>query len=180
MRLMFVCPALPRRRPWRPALLAICKCTKLRADCNEKNAKKCSFTSLFPCFRLLSPALPPARRGRPFFVNFVAGAASTAQRSGPQWLAGGCVSRCETGRPGWQNGLSCSAKRAVWHCGTAPAWPARAFCQDVSRLLRVSHGSIQVAAAAACGRHIWPGSPKNVAHDYLIWSKLCNFAAFLR
>lgn len=176
---MLVCPALPRRRPWRPALLAICKCTKLRADCNEKtrkNALSPRFSRVSACCRRLA-----ARSAWPaVFVNFVAGAASTAQRSGPQWLAGGCVSRCETGRPGWQNGLSCSAKRAVWHCGTAPAWPARAFCQDVSRLLRVSHGSIQVAAAAACGRHIWPGSPKNVAHDYLIWSKLCNFAAFLR
>lgn len=89
-----------------------------------------------------------------------------AVQNGPFWLAVWAVLHSQTGRPVWQNG---------------PGRTAAVACRHVSRCAgRLSPGRGGVPAQALRNRHILPVRVKNTAHDYLLWIKMCNFAAVFK
>ncbi len=89
-----------------------------------------------------------------------------AVQNGPFWLAVWAVLHCQTGRPVWQNGLGRTADVA---------------CRHISRCAgRLSPGRGGVPAQPLRNRHILPVRVKNTAHDYLLWIKMCNFAAVFK
>lgn len=89
-----------------------------------------------------------------------------AVQNGPFGLAVWAVLHSQTGRPVWQNG---------------PGRTAAVACRHVSRCAgRLSPGRGGVPAQALRNRHILPVRGKNTAHDYLLWIKMCNFAAVFK
>lgn len=89
-----------------------------------------------------------------------------AVQNGPFWLAVWAVLHCQTGRPVWQNG---------------PGLTADVACRHISRCAgRLSPGRGGVPAQPLRNRHILPVRVKNTAHDYLLWIKMCNFAAVFK
>ena len=153
MRLMLVCPALPRRRPWRPALLAICKCTKLRADCNEKtrkNALSPRFSRVSACCR--PPCRPLGVAGR--FCKFCCWRCQhcatlwptvacrrlrLALRNGPSGLAERPVLQRKTGRLALRNGSRLACESLLSRCFKAAARVSRQHPSGGSGSLRAAY-----------------------------------------